>query len=200
MKTARMATALVYAALLAGPALAGQPSTSGNSSNTPTPPVIVDATNKVVGLAVNAPPNGNGGVIIKIGGAQVFVPVEAVPLSTNVYDGNSPTQLRWSTTTNQYLSYASGDCSGAPSIVSIPGYNLQSPWRPSVTVRTGNTAMLYVASTANPTTQMLSSNNSYYPYFLQTCNVYAAPGPFPVFAIQTTLDLTQTYPEPLHVQ
>jgi hypothetical protein len=165
-----------------------------------TAPTIVDAANKVVGLAVN------GGVILSVGGVRVFAPLQLTPLGTdpNVIE-YSPVALQWAATiTNVY--FATNNCSGTPILYgaanvsggSAPG--LVAPWRPSIVVRTGNTATLYIAGTANPSNQAVNSNFTAYPTGNSDCTPYAEPASLPVFAIQSTMDLTRLHPEPLHVK
>ncbi|MCI0150358.1 hypothetical protein KNO81_31295 [Paraburkholderia sediminicola] len=153
-------------------------------------PVVVDARGHAVGPAIGA------GVVLRVNGTPTYVPLErSGPTTTGPY---SATDLQWGSSATPV--FVSSDCSGSPLMQFYPPASnfttipLVDIYRPSVVARSGSSVQLYLASSAPSTQQAVASLL----YVDGSCISYTRT--VTVFAIETTIDLAQKYPEPLHIK
>lgn len=120
-----------------------------------------------------------------------------VPLSrtTNANDEFSVSQYQWGNEVDSFPSYLSTDCSGPPIIVGA------TPVRPSLTLRVGAVATVYIAPDSDSSTL---TAHSYGPPGASCFTLGSSPSVPPVtpgegWTPESTYPLTQNYPEPLSV-
>ncbi|MEM5460647.1 hypothetical protein VSR69_38345 [Paraburkholderia phytofirmans] len=142
------------------------------------------------------------GPLVAFNGARVATVVVAnrativVPLSrtTNPNDEFSASQYEWGSDLISTAYYPSADCSGPPFI------NGDSPVRPSVTLRVGATATVYIApDTDSSTITVLSYGEPGSCTALGFGHDVQPPITAEGWAPESTYPLTQIYPEPLSV-
>jgi hypothetical protein len=161
-------------------------------------PNVYDAQGALVGPLASA--SGVSGVFLSVNGALTFAPIIHSARDYSLGRLSAPrsaSQYQWSDSAS--VPYASGDCSGTP-LIPQPG-NTQdtSVGRPSLVVRIGADATLYVASDAYSSANVTGS-------FLTTgvpssC-FRESPGNFtsPAWPAESAYPITQHYPEPLSVR
>ncbi|SAL75369.1 hypothetical protein AWB67_04748 [Caballeronia terrestris] len=128
----------------------------------------------------------DGGVLLNFSGVLVFAGFSrAGGYQTN--DALSNSEFVW-----QYpqLAYSNPNCTGTPYI-----YYDGGPYRPSAIERKGNTATLYIAKdTLSQTVTMGSSIGGY-----GSCYAGAPVYVSKAWSVESTVDLTQLFPEPLRI-
>ncbi|WP_233859516.1 hypothetical protein [Paraburkholderia sp. HD33-4] len=172
------------AAQIPVPASSQNPNSNANLAQaTAGVPVIVDARNKVVGPAFA------DGVILSVQGVYAYADLAQTPDSTNYF----PASLYWGTGYGEV--FPTTDCSGPPIIPAAQGLGRSlNPFRPAVVVRNGSAATLYIAGTSAAT------NQQYQGYGTGPSSCTNAYGTVAGYSVGITVDLNQTYPEPLHVK
>jgi hypothetical protein len=129
----------------------------------------------------------SGGVVLNIKGVFVFAGFSFA----GGYQINEPlnnSELVW-----QYpqLIYSDAHCTGTPYI-----YYEGGPYRPSAIERKGNTATLYIAKdTISQNVPLTGSSIGAYGTCYSLTPVWVSKG----WPVESTVDLTQLYPEPLRI-
>lgn len=150
---------------------------------------LYDARGTVVGDVVYVSGRGyDAGVVLNVKGVSVFAGFIRVGTFRN--GGNTASdEMMW-----QYprLAYSGKNCSGTPYVYYEPG-----TFRPSAIERKGTTATLYIArDTVSEVTQFGSSISEGYP---PPCDKGGPPRVDRAWPVESTIDLTQLYPEPLRI-
>ncbi|SAL78632.1 hypothetical protein AWB66_05884 [Caballeronia telluris] len=150
---------------------------------------LYDARGTVVGDVVYVSGIGyDGGVVLNVKGVFVFAGISRVG---NVGPGGatSASEMRW-----QYpqLAYSGENCSGTPYI-----YYERGAFRPSAIERKGTTATLYIAQDTVSQTTPIGSFGAVIgdPICIRGAPVFVSKA----WPVESTLDLTQLYPEPLRI-
>jgi hypothetical protein len=128
----------------------------------------------------------DGGVVLELHGVFVFAGFSRAG-GYQTKDALSNSEFVW-----QYprLAYDNPNCAGTPYV-----YYEGGPYRPSAIERKGNTATLYIATDTTSKAVNISSNIGSYGYCFSGAPLYVSTG----WPVESTVDLTQLYPEPLRI-
>jgi hypothetical protein len=147
-------------------------------------PKLYDARGKLVGeVVIDSTFNGQGAVVLNVNGAVVHVRLSR--LSKGFGFPESATQMIWYD--DPALAYDGPNCTGAPNV--FP----DSVLRPSAIVREGAKVTLLIGAEGPAENHTILSRS-----FLGQC-VGNDPYVEPAWRVESTVDLTAKYPEPLRV-
>lgn len=149
---------------------------------------LFDANGKLVGDMVYFDVFGDpgSGVILNIRGTPVYAGINRIRLDQGE---KSATEMEW---IGNAAHFTGPNCSGTPYLSSVPP---GVPLRPAAIVRNGTTATLYVASPGRQQWVTAISAGGY--YGVDCLSNFG--GELRAWAVESTFDLTQHYPEPLRV-
>ncbi|MGA9916056.1 hypothetical protein [Paraburkholderia sp.] len=153
---------------------------------------VFDGKGKIVGPLTSS--GSTDGVVLTVSGIATFV---AISRPANATTGQYPaSQYVWTDIGGQY---PTTDCSGPTVISGLPAAPPEI-LRPSIVLRQGASATLFIAPDAPTTTVTIQSASSD-----GACQTYGTnPSVPPVFTenawrVEKTYSLTQNYPEPLTI-
>jgi hypothetical protein len=148
-------------------------------------PKLYAANGKLVGDVVDGPKGieSDGGVLMNVNGAPVFV---GFVLAKAADGSRSATKLIWSSVEP---AYSEKGCNGTPYIPYVLG-----SLRPAAIERKGSKATLLVAKDESSRMTVVRSYSGF-----GSCGDYYDDAPLVMWAVGDSMNLTDTYPEPLHI-
>jgi hypothetical protein len=150
-------------------------------------PVVVDNSGKIVG------PLFSKGVVLNINGALVFAPLRRLSVGTTFSSGD----LLWDE--DHSLTFATTSCSGPPNI-SADAASGSGLFRPAIIQRQTHVVTIYVAASGDSVPTPFHSAAFGNAGFGNGPVCQTIGGMVNTWPVESSGDLSQLYPEPLHLQ